>query len=210
MPSMKSRFFLRSAIFKKKDKNMCCAKNKADTKPCWPGFGKKGMAMIEMIPVMLMMFILMGASLGSWGIVHTATLHSIAARNYAFFVFNNRSDLSYFRDDQNPSRKTYYRTDARSNQHFMTGKRFHFIAKQKSSSSPPEAQVITRRVAFDKTVQYYNTNPPSPPNLLTPNERQNLMLDRRNYDQSRSGGKKAIQVWIKVGYGICLDAGCGD
>ena len=59
---------------------------------------KKGLVILEAIPIIWVMFVLMGATLGSWGIVHTAVLNSIAARNYTFFLFNNRADLSYLRD----------------------------------------------------------------------------------------------------------------
>ncbi len=189
---------------------MFCLNTKIYPKACrffLPGFGKKGMAMLELLPVIWMMFIFLGASLGSWGIVHTATLHSIAARNYAFFTFNNNSDLSYlnvFRDSNkiiNNSSPVYYRSDARGGGTGIHGKRFHFIATKDKAT-------ITRLPAFGKDLSDYS----SEPDLLQASDRNSTtwwgVIDPRNY--LGSGGKKAAPAWIMVGCGICLDARCGD
>ena len=58
-----------------------------------------GTALLETIPLLVIFVILLGFAMGLFGIVHTAVLHSIAARTYSFESFRNRTNLQYFRED---------------------------------------------------------------------------------------------------------------
>ena len=168
---------------------------------------QKGMAVLEALPIIWVMFILLGATLGSWGIVHTSILHSIAARNYNFFLFNNRSDLAYLRDFSKQDgyvglkaevHGRYYRID-NSTGH---GKRFSYIVA-KLPTLTTETQATLRRVDFrnityddrDKFLEggYAHTN-----------------IDTANKVPDRNKKTKVEPAWIMVGYGICLSANCGD
>ena len=179
---------------------------------CFPSFfitalgGKKGIIMLEVIPIIWVLFVLLGATLGSWGIVHTAVLNSIAARNYSLFLFNHRSDLSYLRDFGSANyssltsdvRQKYYRSDV-SNGH---GKRFAFISSEKKVDGGHDNIPATlRRVDFRNEPYYDRTD------FLSPAEHTQI---RSIVDSNRNENKKVGPAWIMVGYGICLSADCGD
>jgi len=62
-------------------------------------YDERGMAVFEIIPILVIFVVLINFSLGFFGIVHSGILSSIAARNYAFETFRNRANLNYFRDE---------------------------------------------------------------------------------------------------------------
>ena len=166
---------------------------------------QKGMAMLEALPIIWVMFVLLGATLGSWGIAHTAVLNSIAARNYTFFLFNNRSDLSYLRDfgreeysslDYDVT-KGYYREDYNGGWSGH-GKRFAYISSEKNPEDPFTATL--RRVDF-RRINYDDRS-----DFLSEPEHSNI----RNKIEQRNMNQKVGPAWIMVGYGICLSAKCGD
>ena len=176
----------------------------------------RGLAMLEALPIIMLMFVLMGATLGSWGIVHTAILNSIAARNFTFFYFNNRSDLSYLRDFAGPD--GYGLSDNITDRYFRKdedgkgmGKRFFYIWAEKT---PIDAQNVTpatlRRVDF----RNLRNDPVNKSRALSGSVAHSNIesitdrgRDDREAGQTRTKHRKA---WIMVGYGICLDANCGD
>ncbi len=57
-----------------------------------------GMAVREMIPVMIVIVIVLRYTYGFFGVLQSATIQSIAVRNYAFETFRHRSRLSYLRE----------------------------------------------------------------------------------------------------------------
>ena len=173
-----------------------------------PLCGKRGMAMLEALPLIWVMFVLMGATLGSWGIVHTAVLNSIAARNYTFFSFNNRSDLSYLRDfgerdytglSSLTGGEVFYREDSGGSV-AGPGKRFAFIVSEKHPSGSDKTTATLRRVDFRK-ITYDDRS-----DFLGDPEHTNIeaLIDPKNEN------KKVGPAWVMVGYGICLSAQCGD
>ncbi len=167
---------------------------------------QRGLAMLEALPIIWVMFILLGATLGSWGIAHTAILNSIAARNYTFFLFNNRSDLSYLRDFARQEysilsddvRDQYYREDYNGSNFSGHGKRFSYIASEANPDDPLTATL--RRVDF-RSVSYADRSE----FLSDPEHTYKIEeIEDRNINQ------KVGPAWIMVGYGICLSAKCGD
>ena len=58
----------------------------------------RGIAMFEMIFLLLVFVVLFGLTLGFWGAIHTGTLQSISARHYSFEVLNHRTHYEYHRD----------------------------------------------------------------------------------------------------------------
>ena len=177
----------------------------------------RGLAMLEALPIIMLMFVLMGATLGSWGIVHTAILNSIAARNFTFFYFNNRSDLSYLRDFAGPDgyglfdniTDKYFRKDGQGTNDGM-GKRFFYIWAE---NTPEDAQGVMpatlRRVDFrnlrtasDDESNILSDGAHSTVDNINPGEATKM-------EAGKAEGEKR-KAWIMVGYGICLDANCGD
>ncbi len=160
------------------------------------------MAMLEAFLILWVMFVFLGATLGSWGIAQTAVLHSIAARNYSFFLFNNRSDLSYLRDFSYPSldktlTSKYYREDGSPGR---GGKRFAFIIPE-NSSPDAGANVLATLRKVDFREDLYSS---SEDGVLGPMKHNNIKgaVPERNQN-------KVIPAWIMVGYGICLSEKCG-
>ena len=175
-----------------------------------PFRGKRGLAMIEAFPLIWVMFVLMGATLGSWGIVHTAVLNSIAARNYTFFSFNHRSDLSYLRDFgsadytgvSNTTTAVFFRKDNSGVSVTGTGRRFSFIASEKHPSGSDKTSATLRRVDFRKG--QYTSGDRS--DFLTDPDHTNIgaLIEVKNEN------KKVGPAWVMVGYGICLNEACGE
>ena len=58
---------------------------------------QRGVAVFEMLFILLFFVTLFAFTLGFWGAAHTAALQSIAARHYAFEVLNNRAHYEYHR-----------------------------------------------------------------------------------------------------------------
>ena len=161
---------------------------------------KKGIAMLESLPIIWVMFVLLGATLGSWGIAHTAVLNSIAARNYVFFLFNNRSDLSYLRD--------FGRYDYNGLPNLVTekiyfakkGERFSYITSEKDPGGDLDPVATQRRADF--------RNPAY-------DDRDGFLSDSdhtRIHDliPGRNTRQKVGPAWIMIGYGICLNSRCGN
>ena len=83
---------------------------------------QKGVAMVEMLPLLSIFVILFGLTFGLWTSSHSGILQSISARYYAFEVINNRTHFIYHRDTSDPKDgEQYYEKD---------GKRFFAIVKK--------------------------------------------------------------------------------
>lgn len=65
-------------------------------RPCHVHNNQKGLATIEALPLVVVFVVLITYGLGLFGFVHTAILHSIGARTYAFETFRNRTNVSFF------------------------------------------------------------------------------------------------------------------
>jgi len=155
---------------------------------------ERGNAMIEIVPILAVFVLLVNFSLGFFGIIHTGILNSIAARNYAFETFRNRSSLVYLRDTENSALNFTYANNQQ---------RFHGIVSE--SKSTTEAFIATRRPA-----RFSEISSPEP-------------LGTGEHDKIKgiAEGKKASAVlgedrdtgvnpvWVRTLYGICLTAACG-
>ena len=168
---------------------------------------KKGYTVLEAIPFIIIMFVLLGAALGSWGIVHTAILHSIASRHGNFVYFNNRADLSYLRDFGSPYNSNVLSYFGRK------GWRFSFVqAETVLDIDNYEGTAATARfVDFTSPNDrpgsggtggpFGNEGYADDPNFITDHNQIWGPMDSRNI-------KKVAPAWIMVGYGICLNARC--
>jgi hypothetical protein len=153
----------------------------------------KGMAALEMIPILLVIVLFVNFSIGFFGVIHSGILNSIAARNYAFETFRNRSNLTYFRINPNAEIVHYARTQLR-----LHGT----ISEQGVESGGGSSRwIATTRVIdfmnFDKRVEL--TGDPGTHNNKT-----------REVPVGRNTAIAVNPVWIKTMYGICLTAACGS
>lgn len=144
--------------------------------------------MIEAVPLIVIFVVLMSFGLGFYGAIHTATLHSIGARAYAFETFRQRTNLYYFREDQSGLQP------ARALNFTRKGWRFHFVGHE--SDTRDRLVPTTRPISLGRGVAGVETNEQT-------HNQQIFQIQPRNE-------RIAVNpVWVMVGYGICLNATCG-
>lgn len=145
-----------------------------------------GMATVELVPLLLIFVFLMSYTLGAFGIVHTAVLNSIAARNYAFETMRNRTSITYLRGL--PA-------------HFANkGLRLHGI-RGEYDNSDFGFRATERNVRFGFPNEIVNR---TRRDVHNQNVHEDIVPGKRN---SRFG---VNPVWIQVQYGMCLNVACGD
>lgn len=149
---------------------------------------QRGLATVEAVPLLVVFVMLTGFSLGLWGSVHTAILHSIAARTYAFETFANRVDL------------TSHRLDCVNGANCLSmrqqGVRFHSIVSERVAPEAMQWPVTTRPLSVGYRGPAFKT-------------KQATHLDEIFSLKPRNQSIEVGPIWIMVGYGMCLDATCG-
>lgn len=156
-----------------------------------PTARERGMATLEALAILPIFLVIVSYSLGSFGVIHTAILHSIAARTYAFETFRHRTDLTYLRDNRlGASLVQYNKVGARvhgigigEGQGGIKGEAFY--ATERSISKGFTGPDVEKRDA-----DTHNNSVP----VMDPRKRAALGVN---------------PVWIMVQYGICLNSTCG-
>lgn len=168
---------------------------------------KKGMAVMELVPVLFVYMLLINFALGFFGIVHSGILHSIAARNYTFETFSHRSNLVYHI-------RTPLTTPTTDN-HFLTkGYRFSGIIYDRANDSDLDWFAPARPIAFassfggtdDDGVNLSGRSPNGVPGEMLVHNTQVRDLN----EAVRNENVAVKSVWIKTIYGICITSKCGD
>ncbi|MBX3020615.1 MAG: hypothetical protein KF799_02970 [Bdellovibrionales bacterium] len=150
---------------------------------------QKGMAIIETVPLLVIFVVLMSFGMGFFGVIHTAVLHSIAARTYSFETFRQRTNLYFFREDGSG-------TNASTAINF-TKKGWRFQAVQHETDDRKRFVATTRPISLGRAIAATDTNEET-------HNKDILSLLPRNQ-------RVAVNpVWVMVGYGICLNAKCGN
>lgn len=154
---------------------------------------QKGMAVFEMIPLLMIIVLFVNFSLGFFGAIHTGILNSISARNYAFETFRNRANLVYFKNtDPNAA--------AVNTEYSKYGMRFHGTATEKDNSAQ-KWLASTRMIDFvdsdNRAAEITGTD-------ASTHDKTRGMQDGRNTTVGVN------PIWIKTTYGICLNASCGS
>jgi hypothetical protein len=148
---------------------------------------QEGMAIVEVIPIILVIVLLINFSLGFFGAIHTGILNSMASRNYAFETFRNRSDLTYMRDDV----KYHYE---------KLGIRVHGTTSNLKMESD-DWHATSRPINF---TAFPNQNPEIEGNNQSGHEKV-----RGIPEAARNATVGVNPIWIKTLYGICLKSDCG-
>ena len=149
---------------------------------------KNGMAVIEALLMMVVFLTLFWYTIGFWGVTHTAILQSISARNYAVEIFRHRSNLWYFRGNRASPLKYH-----------PTSVRLHGVNTDAGTGVVLEQYATERRVA-----------------MFQENETEGRSSNEHQKAQgevqvgTRNDSISVDPVWIKIQYGICLTAECGD
>jgi hypothetical protein len=151
---------------------------------------ERGMALIETIPILVVFIVLLAYGLGFFGVVHTGILNSIASRAYAFETFRNRPNLVYFRDRPITGNVYLQYADKETRVHTVEGE-----------SHPNEDKIFatTRELAMGRDARDTQTSV----------DAHNQKIINHGEGRFRQD-TEASPVWILVGYGICINANCGD
>ena len=150
------------------------------------------MATLEALPLVIVFVVLMAYMFGAFGVVHTAILNSIAARNYAFEIFRHRANLVYLRDS----------TPAAAPMFFLpsVGNRVHAIDNEDNDGSWGDLFFATER----RLAMGIQTGDEARTSETMHNE---TVFSVTPGAQNSSIGVNP--VWIMSQYGICLNARCG-
>ncbi len=150
---------------------------------------------METIPLLVIFVILLAYSFGSFGIIHTGILNSIAARTYAFETFRGRSNVTYFRDNIRPG-------EGYEALHFLRkGNRVHGIKQENPTSNAEDFR------ATERPLRIGLGNIPGDVSRTTASvHNERIYTDVGEQLQTQVGVSPA---WVMTQYGICLNATCG-
>ena len=145
----------------------------------------RGLATIEATVLIVLFVSLVYYAFGFFGIIHTAILHNIHARTYAFETFRNRTNLMYFRSNRTGGFHYY-----------NEGTRLHGINTEGGGGE----QIATERpislgLTLDESNRTDNTH--------------NQQIFNRVPSSGRNTSVEVNPVWVMVLYGICLNSTCG-
>jgi hypothetical protein len=142
---------------------------------------ERGFAMMESLAFMMAFVILTAYCIDLFTIVHTGILGSTASRTYLFETLQHRSNISFLRQSDESG------WDPKSlNNYTSLHQRFHAVSDEDQSiddNSGSHAAGRTLTQVSDPLRQM-----------------QSQSLDAQQNQTST--------IWIKTGYGICLDSAC--
>lgn len=150
---------------------------------------EKGMAMLEIIPIMAIFALIINYGLGFFGVIHSGILQSIAARNYTFETFRNRANLEYFRDIPTSATVKYKRSEAR----------YHGIVNKNSSND---------WIATSRGIRFTDRSPAEAIGNQNHNQQSITTIKNDQLVADSIVSEGVDPVWLKTKYGICLTARC--
>lgn len=150
----------------------------------------KGMAVMELIPIMIIIVILVNFSLGFFGAIHTGILNSMATRNYAFETFRHRSNLVYLRDGVSPEDNVSYKAQ---------NMRLHATVSDRNKGDKTHFIATGRPVDFLAQLDQAGTKE-------LHNNQIYSILDGKRFTDNNGG---VAPIWVRTQYGICLNSKCG-
>ena len=170
---------------------------------------EKGMAFVESIPVLFMVVVVFNFSLGFFGAIHSGILNSIASYNYTMETFRFRSNLMYFRPGDSKM-ANYVASMARVHGVTTDGSTDDDIANGQKNKWP----VTVRSIAFTASATKLMDGETVPADVHNykrgaENDTSNVWGINSKYSpDSKEGGAKSPEIWVKTVYGICLNADC--
>lgn len=154
---------------------------------------KRGNAIVEIVPILAVFVLLLNFSLGFFGLIHSGILNSIAARNYAFETFRNRSNLNYLRDTVNTNKDVKYA---------KVGMRYHGAINENARS---EAWIVTQRpIKFTELSGDFDIKGTSEHDGTVKAIEEGVKASDKGIDEGVN------PAWVRTIYGICLNAACGS
>ena len=180
----------------------------------------KGVALVEMLPILVVFVALVSITLGLWGFIYSSVIQSIAARHYSFEVINNRSHFAYHRDYslENQGESLSYnkakedgidRRDYHGLKQGGLSKGMRFFAITSEGTSDNFLYAGKRDISFFANIGNSNGG------LIEGANKEENWHNQEAVQSYRSLGfdtevEKVNPVWLMTGYGICLDCDCGD
>ncbi len=158
--------------------------------------GQEGMAIMEMIPIMIVIILLVNFSIGFFGVIHTGILNSIAARNYAFETFRHRSNLTYFTTNSRDN------TDSIASYEFAQERLHLTLSEFAVGKGGQDSYATARAIDFFEFGQRQADEAGSKGDHK---DKVYNVMDGKRYEEDGVN-----PVWIKSAYGICLSTPCGD
>jgi hypothetical protein len=158
---------------------------------------EKGLAVFELVPILVIFVLLINFVLGFFGVIHSGILNSIAARNYAFETFRNRANLGYFRDIPMPGELTWSFNES-------YGFRYHGIISESASGTVWEA---TKR-----PIKFSDNAETSVDTVEIHTQKINRIVAEERVSETTPEVTKEdfTRVWVRNVYGICLNSKCGE
>lgn len=161
---------------------------------------EKGLATVETIPLLVVFIILLAYSFGSFGVIHTSILNSIAARTYVFETMRGRSDVTYFRDNVHDGGAPELLHFARK------GNRVHGIRQEIKPGDPGSGEDSFKVTERPLRVGFGGI-PDDPSRATASIHNEKIFTDVKEQLQTQVG---VSPVWVMTQYGMCLNAKCGD
>lgn len=160
----------------------------------------RGVAIAEFLFMFIIFIFVMVLLYGSWGVIHSGILNSISARAYATYVISNRSDLSFVRDygEEDILDQSYFNTRAEN------PKNIRFFSIIKPDNPLSEKDFIPEQLRLD--LGYWHSGSLE---HISDEEGQEWSSEIRPNVRILPRYKAHV-VYLKQGYGICLDAPCGN
>jgi hypothetical protein len=150
----------------------------------------RGMAIMELIPIMVILVILVNYSLGFFGAIHTGILNQMAARNYAFETFRNRSNLMYFRDTKVDEITNFSKF----------GMRWHATVSDKAGPFTGKGDFV----ATERRIDFLEHNEETGSSDVHNHQIGTVVSGKRF-----TANDGVNPIWVRPQYGICLDSKCG-
>ena len=139
-----------------------------------------GFAVIETLMFLMAFIVLTSVTIDFYTAIHTGIVNSIAARTYLFETLQHRSDVAFLRDEDSTKGdgKVNYRGDH---------ERFHMVADEdQPASDSSRTRAPGRKITAAKDGVSRSVN--------------DGRLDSNN--------NKTEVIFIKTGYGMCVDSRC--
>lgn len=150
---------------------------------------EKGQATFEAVPLLLVFVLFVGYGMGAFGIVHTGILQSISSRTYAFETFRHRHNVTYFRENNGAT------------QHYRDiGIRLHAIKSETGSDGTLYSYASERQITFAFSGDTVGRT----------RQKHQQTVDTIQSARRASANTSVNPAWIRVQYGICINASCGD
>ncbi len=140
---------------------------------------ESGFALLEAVAFLFIFIVLTVYTIDFFTAIHTGIVNSIAARTYLFETLQHRSDITLLR--QGPPERD--KNPSYVNEHY----RFHAVVDEEQNPDDTDSNPSAGR-----TLTQADSTLPHEVNDLKFNSKKN----------------KTASIYIKTGYGICIDAKC--